>query len=841
MASQQVSRSSYAINENEKNSFKLMKMTYHTACSVLYKVFIWGTKCGTNQSVEEYLLNTKGYSRKDYKKFFDNYQLKLLANKALEHKFDVSTLSKVIKHTCDKMDTSPCVWQTEDDSRLEWLVIAVKHFRDELSHNFTGITTDELFSKAAELMNLLKKVVNVAGHLYERPSDEITKETQRIERGIITVRDQSLATSEISEYEVIHLNEKQKNILKEEGRIELQKRYERLSQLNPIDFLERKGILLDVNMIFTQIEVEDAGHKAKGLHVPCQELLTFCRSYSAPKSGTRTLSPEAYLLEGPAGAGKTTLIKYIKASWSKMSDCDDCMLGLDDFDLLLFMECRNTSVSSFSQLLQYLMPETNSRYFREGDLLRFTLVLKTLILVDGLDELNSSSEKLLLDIINQDSSNFVIFCTSRPEKVRYFTRHVPSTFHTAHLKIIGIADEKKEDFIRKYHGEMQRQGKSKQDIEGLISYIKRSETRLQYHYRLPLNLVLLTWLWADDPDSVTPMTTSSELYIRTHNLMKKKLLNRLAHHEGTHTDDNELEERINKVLCSIYEQSLYSLSMDAVENLLPQSVTQVKATCEANKLPYKETLSAFFVIRIVEGEEKVSMPHKMLHDFYAAQCVVQNLFNKSQESKEIQQQKVAELLSQSNLNPVLKESLLSAAMAEIELITTAPEPGSLKALIAEKCLKKSKELSKYQTMLLQVAGIIYVSHGHEVKEWIAEEIVDLLKESELGAKDNNQWFDLLQLAKNNHDVISFASNHINEAITITEERVAAALHMLLRARPKRISLDIASKTQTIPSLETLMNRIADCECDVDLAFWQDFSNPNSSPSNDQELRIISQR
>lgn len=843
MASQQVPRADHTIEENEKNTFKLMKMTYHIARSVLYKVFLWGTKQEPNQSVKDYLLNTKGYSKSDCNKYFYSYQLQLMSDKSLECNFDVSTLARVIRHTCDKLN-SPHEYNTKDDTnddgKLDCLVTKIKCFRNELSHNFKGITLDELFSESTELLNLLQKTLTVAGKLYGKSTEEVVEEKRRIEENIKTVRDQSLAASDIHQYEVIQLNEKLKSILKVKGRKELEKRYERLCHFHPVDLLENGRVLVDVSIVFTQIEVECVGCKAKGLQVPCQELLSFCRSYSASKCNAKTSSPEAYLLEGPAGAGKTTLMKFIKAGWSRRLNKDEHMLGLDDFDLLLLMECRNTSISSFSQLLSHLMPETNSRYLREGDLLRFTRDLKTLILVDGLDEMNSSSEKLFLDIINQDNINFVIFCTSRPEKTRYFVRHVPSTFHTAHLKITGIADDKKENFVRKYHEEMQRQGRSKQDTEGLLNFIKRSESSLKSHYCLPLNLVLLTWLWADGPDSVTPMTTSSELYIKTHNLMKKKLLDRLSHNEGVNADEDELEEKIRKVLYCLYEQAFYSLKMDAIKNLLPWSVKQIKATCKAYKLPDKETLSAFFVIRIVEGDAKVSVPHKMLHDFYAAQYVVQNLFNKCQKSKETKQQMIEKFLSELGDDPVLMHSLRSAALANIESATIASKPGSLKAFF-NKCLEKPTAINKYQTMLLQVAGITYALYEHEVKEWIAKEIVDLLKESELGIKDNNQWFELIELTKNNHDVISFVAGHIDKAITITEERVEVAFHLLHTARPKKISLDITSKTKAVPRLKSLLQRIADCECDLDLAFWEDFSNPESSPSNDEELRIISQR
>ncbi|XP_063867872.1 uncharacterized protein LOC135104402 [Scylla paramamosain] len=839
MASQQVPHTPDAISKDETNLLKLLKMGHGIARSVLYKIFLWGTMQKEDESVEHYLLKTQGYSNSFYRKCFDQYQLKMMSDKSKECEFDVSTLFKVIKHTCGKLETSIDVWTTENDTRLEWLVTAIKNFRNDHSHKFVGVSLETLILQSMHLKNLLRGALKVAGNLYGK-SDEVDQEVKKMEDDIETVRDQHLIASDISSYEAVLENEKLKHFLKIEGAKELREKYEDLCQLNPVYFLESKGALLDVSMVFTQIEVENAGQKAKGFRVPCHEILTFCRDNTTVKRKTKVQSPEVYLIEGPAGAGKTTLMKYLKSVWLNKNES---ILGLNDYDLLLFMECRNPSLSSFSQLLCQLMPKTNATYFREGELLKFTLNLKTLVLVDGLDELNSHSEKLFLDIINQNNKNLVVLCTSRPEKARHFKMHVPPTFHTAHLKIIGIADNKKEEFVRKYHEEMWKHGRSKQDTENLISYMKNSESHLKNHYRLPLNLVLLTWLWADDPCAVTPVTTSCELYIQTHNLMKKKLLERLTHHEDA-CDINlqDLEEKIKDVMCSIYKAALLSLNKDAIEYLLPETVDQIKATCKANSLPPRETLSAFFVIKVVEGEEKVSIPHKLLHDFYAAQCIVQNLFSENQKSKnQSLVQKLAVFLSMENVDPVIKQAVLSNASAEISLISTAPKPGSLKALIDDLCTTESGKINKYQSMLLHVAGIIYALHGPEVQEWLAMEIVELLRESELGVRDDNQWFDLCELTKNDPVVISHISKHISKSITITDKRIEAALLMLQEAKPKEISVSISRKTKDIPELQDLMTRIADCESQLDLAFWLDFWEPDSLPGNDQQVRIISKR
>ena len=839
MASQQEPYTPDIISEDEINILKLIKMAHGTARSVLYKIFLWGTKQEPHQSVADYLLKTKNYSRTRYGNCFDSYQLKVLSDRSLEIKFDVTILCKVIRHTCDKLDSSPEFWKSgnKNKDRLECLVTAVKGFRDDHSHNFFGISVQELVSKAICLTDLLKKTLSVAGELYEKLEEEINRELVNVEKDINAILDQNLAASDISDCQVILQNEKFKKFLKEKGAIELKDQYKLLCQLNPVSFLESKGVLLDINMVFTQVEVENAGQKAKGLQVPCHEILSFCRNNTTVKQRTKIDSPEIYLIEGQAGAGKTTLMKYMKACWLNK---EESMLGLNDFDLLLYMECRNTSLSSLSQLLNQLMPMTNSTYFGEGQLLKYTLALNTLILVDGLDELNSSSEKLFSDIINQNNKNLVVFCTSRPEKTRYFKITVPSTFQTAHLKIIGIADNKREEFIRKYHGEMQKHGISTQNTESLVTYIKRSESLLKNHYRLPLNLVLLTWLWADDPNSVNPLTTSSELYIQTHNLMKKKLLERLAHHEKTcNIDLQDLEEKIKKVLCSVYKSALLSLSRDAIESLLEESVNRMKDTCIANNLPPRETLSAFFVIKIVEGEEKVSVPHKLLHDFYAAQCIVQNLFNENQESKKNALiQRLAVFCNEDTDSVMLQEFLSLAAKVQT---TTAPEPGFLKTLVTEHSTKESGNIHKYQSMLLHVAGIIYALHAPQVQEWMAKEIVELLKDSELGLKDNDEWFDLFALTKNDPIVMRHVSNYISSNITITDERIEAALCLLLTAKPKIISVSITRKARDIQKLQTLLDRIAKCGSQLNLAFWQDFWNPDSQPSNDQELRIISKR
>lgn len=833
------------ISEDEKNSFKLIKMTYKTARWVLLVIYEWGTLQAAGQAVEDYLLNNKGYSITKLKRIFDISQRQKLSDSSiLVSSYDITLLFKLLHHVCDKLEPEgSSAWTVKNDNRLEWLLTSIKNFRNRVSHSELGLSKREMIQEAANLLATLENALSAAGTLYNQDISEVQEKTKKVRDDIMNIRDQNLGPADLNHYEVMHVNEKLKTILKTEGSLELKSRYENCSQINPVSFLEGKKVLLKVKTVFTQIEVESAGEKAKGSSVSCPDIIAFCRENNSDGGERSVPQPEVFLIEGPAGSGKTTLVKYIKSEWSSPT-CT--MKGLHDFDLLLFLECRNRSISSFSQLLEHLLPNTNVKYFRQGEINKFVLSVKTLLIVDGLDEMNSTSEKVFLEVLSMKAENMVIICTSRPEKLQYFQIHVTSEFHIAHLKIIGIADNKIEKFIIKYHNEMVRLGLSIQDTEALVGYLRKAKSKLQKHFRLPLNLVVLVWLWADDPSRIMRITTASELYIETLKLMKKKLIERLAHNDTTLGIDPEvLDEKVTAFITSMCREALVSLCADMIEKFLPESVMQMKTTCNANALPVKEVMSAFLVINTVSGEEQVSFPHKLLHEFYASMWIKQNLFN---ENKKVDNsellQKLAIFLEMNQAgSSVQQQNIISDAMTRLDQSASPQKPGAIRGLITELHggEEKSLKLPKYQSLLLQVAGVLYAQNAHQIEKCTAEEIVGLLQEAELGRKDNNEWLDLIDNVKNDRIIIGHVSKHIKRNLTITEDHVEAALLILENSKPQKIEVDIAGKLEDIPEFQVLLGRVAECNCELDVYFRHDFRHPKTDSVNDDHLKTVVQR
>ncbi|KAK3878305.1 hypothetical protein Pcinc_017063 [Petrolisthes cinctipes] len=830
------------ISDEEKNSFKLIKMVYDTARWVLFVIYEWGTLQAPGQTIEQYLLNNKGYSITKVKKIFDVSQRQKLSDPHIHvSNYDITLLFKLLHHVCDKLELegSP-EWTTRDEGRLEWLLTTIKNFRNDISHSGLGITKENLIYKTGNVLTTLENALSVAGTLYIRNISEVEEKKNKVRNDIMNIRDQDLGRAELGVYEIRLLNEKLKTILKKEGSNELKIRYENCTQINPVSFLEGKKVLLRVKSIFTQIEVESAGERAKGSSVTCADIIAFCRDNNSDSGESSRPQPEVFLIEGPAGSGKTTLMKYIKSEWSSPT-CS--MNGLSDFDLILYLECRNHSISSFSQLLDHLLPNTNVKYFRQGEMKKFIFGLKTLLLVDGLDEMNPASEDVFLEVLSMKSDNLVILCTSRPEKLHYFHTHVTSEYHSAHLKIIGIADSKIEKFIIKYHSEMVRLGLSIQDTDSLVRYLKKTKSKLQRHLRLPLNLVVLVWLWADDPSRILKITTASELYMETLTLMKKKLIERLGHNDATMGIDCEvLEERVNVFITSMCREALVSLCWDVIEKFLPDSIMRMKTTCNANSLPVKEVMSAFLVINTVDGEEQVSFPHKLLHEFYASIWIKQNLFNENKKVNNSELlQKLAVFLEKIQAgSTVQQQNILSDSMMRLDQSASPQKPGAIRGMITEMHNNEGKplKLSKYQSLLLQVAGVLYAQNAHQIEKCSAEEIVELLYEAELGQKDNNEWWDLIDNVKNDRTIIMNVTKHIKKNLSITEDHIEAALLILENTNPKIIKVDIGVKCEGLPELGILLDRVADCNCQLDVYFRYEFKYPRTDFGNDHHLKTV---
>lgn len=845
MATPSTSRQPHIIDEEDKNSFRMIKMVYSMMPVILADIFLWGSTKPASESVEDYLL--KRMSKKKYKDIFYKHEIRKMSSQDVGT-FDVTHLFKIIKFGCQNLAAEhDAKWTTNDNNQLEWLLTFIKDQRNEMSHTF-GLRKKLMLVKIDNIREQLERTLRVAGCLYGMDKKLIDQKVQEMKVAIVSIRDQPLEPSDIKQYKQDLLYRWLKCKLKTAGKKELRRTYKKWSQVNPAFFVQEEHLLLEVNSVFTRIVVENAGKQAKGFLVPYEQIITFCRNNTSAAAGSTSLYPEIFLIEGQGGVGKTTLTKYIMSQWSTGSDT---IKGLSDFDLILFMECRSRKVTTFSDLLSYLFPKTNANHFKEGHLLSCALELKMLLILDGLDELNSSSELLFKDILQvQRTSDLVVVCTSRPEKVRYFYSHVPPEFEKAHLRVIGIPDDSKEEFLRRYHDEIKRKGKSSQKTEDLVDYLKNSPSCLQEHYMLPLNLVLLAWLWSHDSARVTNITSAVELYTELFNLVQKKLIDRLVHNEATQKlKEEELEQKIRIFLIALFHEALVSLRWDSIEKIIPSSLKTLIAVCKSNGLPPQETLPAFLVMKTVDKEDHASIPHKLAHDFYAAQSILSKLFDETtQEKNDRLFQDIATFIGSLNSTSSAVQNIISDAQKRLCPTTTAQRPGAIRAILSELHSDNpvSLQISKYRSVLVQLAGLLYIQKNHLVLECTAQEIIDLLGEAGMGKKDgswgeDNDWYQVILNTKCNDTIIKHIAPRIQHWLRIDDGNIDASVKVLQDARPKKIDVTILGDPKNVPSLQDLLHVISRCGCKVDLHFHHDIRHPESAASHNPALHHLLQQ
>ncbi|XP_042231214.1 uncharacterized protein LOC121872488 [Homarus americanus] len=292
---------------------------------------------------------------------------------------------------------------------------AVKDFRNEVLHGELAVSPEDYKNKT-ELRKLLKDVYSEGKDVFNIDQDEVDNRVKTIDEGINYIRDNLLDPEDIISYN--------NDIIEQSGKQELVELFGRRTNVNPVSFIAGTDFFLDIGTVFTRIQVKrERGTAAQD--IPYEDILKL-----AIDKGKRII-----LIEGVAGVGKTTFLIKLLSDWKADKST---IQGLTNFLLVFHVECRNQHIRSFSQLVQSQMPDT-AKKCRGGDMIKCVQHFKVLVLVDGLDELNTASKALVQDVLC--NYNFTVVCTTRPERVDDFYKTLPSHLGAVHLQLVGIPAE----------------------------------------------------------------------------------------------------------------------------------------------------------------------------------------------------------------------------------------------------------------------------------------------------------------------------------------------------------------------------------------------------------------
>ncbi|CAL4116159.1 unnamed protein product [Meganyctiphanes norvegica] len=815
-------------NPEDYQFLRVYKCINHEGRKLMQMIFEWGLKLPPGETLKEHIQKKNNYSDRKYRNRYDEGQKKLIASYNV-HKgelFDISVLYKLIQDT--SYDIAPLhdqLWTTPN-STLEYLLQSAKTHRNEISHSLMTLDKAGALQKIEEYRNLFLNLVEEAGIRYKR---DVVIEKTDIAKIIDEIKDFPLMENEITQLQRQQIHERSKKKMVIDGGLEMKQKYRGQSDLNPLTLTDGTNFRLPVTKVYQKLEIRDCGRNAKNIFIDSNDILRL--NAECVTVTNLNDSVDLVILEGPTGSGKTTITKLLLAEWS--TNPSSLIKGLFDYELLIYMECRNPNTESLKNLLQCLMPSTCNNIEENPEITLSDCSI--LIIIDSLDEINDKSEKLvneLLELIKM--KNVTGICTMRPTKAQDVFSLLPSELKRVHLQSRGIPDDQRGHFVKMYHEELRTQGKSDQSTQELMQHLSKTTSRLQEHLRYPINLVHLVYLWAIAPKKVKFVTTATELYSSIYEVVQIKLSERLIFNSLTNrlTHEERMKQTL-KFLEALYIESMNNLTHQHFCILPEHSEAVLKKVCSDNSLDYREMFSAFLVTKTLwtgfTSKTEYSISHTDMQEYLAACCIFNAVTNLNYRNM------LRRRINGGNQNGTFNIDTLTR---KLSLVNTNPVTDVLKIFFPNSEIP----LKDYRNVLKHLSGL-FVLNDESMSKYVAKDIVKLLKKS--GMNQPEDWLDIYAETKSDKFMVKYLSNLCGDMLSgdiiIRDSRLAAYAKLLcpesshschgdVPDSPSVVSansliINLKNPPTELPDLQELIRCVINLTCSIEVHLYFNWRNP----------------
>ena len=387
----------------------------------------------------------------------------------------------------------------------------------------------------------------------------------------------------------------------------LKAEYQRRSHLRPLFWDSTFELPLDD--VYTRLKI--VSRRKADFRVEDNEVNVF-DIFTALDKGEDVMT----LVEGSPGIGKTTFCLKLAYDWAHGKIPAEC--SFPKFELMLLLKCRDIHKDIMETISEQLLPEDTEEKTKEG-LFDFIKDIhnqeKTLIVLDGLDELPQGSEQFVDKLLQRRILSFCyVLATSRQERGIDVRRKY--CFDIL-LEIKGFTESDAFEYIRKHFKNVDPLHSPKG--ESLIKEIQEN-TLLHALRNNPLNLLLLCVIYEDYEGNLP--SSRSELY----QVIVLCLLRRhcAKHNVEAPQDNNALEKQFEQSILALGELAWMCLLSDRYcfcESELAELERRYKGLVSRHVgLVYKEES-----LRKIKPQHEYYFLHKTFQEYLAAAFIAHKL------------------------------------------------------------------------------------------------------------------------------------------------------------------------------------------------------------------------